>query len=183
MALSGAPLGLSVPVECHGIFPVVRQQRQHRAIYDIWNPDGEWSNYCSAEEDITTCTVLLQRMLDNKWAQSFDAKEEFHEYLNTTDIILSKLALIAKVKPDGSTKHHLIWDFLRSKVNSRIHQGERVILPRVSDFVEGILLDANDTRQPSHNSPIWLFGIDISDAFHRIPFNDSYTVACINGKF
>jgi hypothetical protein len=42
----------------------------------------------------------------------------------------------------------------------------------VSDFVEGILLDANDARQTSHNSPIWLFGIDISDAFRQVPFDN-----------
>jgi hypothetical protein len=124
-------------------------------------------------------------MLDNIWAQSFDAKKELRKYSNSTDIIIRKLALITKVKPDGSTKHHFVWDFLRSKVNSLIHQGERVILPRVSDFVDGILLDANNARQPSHDRPIWLFGIDISDAFHQILLNNSekrFTVACINEK-
>jgi hypothetical protein len=78
-------------------------------------------------------------MVDNNWAQSLDTKEEFHEYLDATQIMLSKLALLSKTKPDGATKRRRIWDFLRSKVNSLIHQGEHVILPRLSDFVEGIL--------------------------------------------
>jgi hypothetical protein len=131
-------------------------------------------------------------MVDNNWAQSFDAKKELREYLDATEIMLSKLALASKTKPDGSAKRRLIWDFLRSEVNSLIHQGERIILPRVSDFVEGILLDTYGSVEV-YNKPqllgdasSWLFGIDISDAFHQTLFDDSeqrFAVAFVDDKF
>jgi hypothetical protein len=60
----GAPLGLTVPVECHGIFPIVEYQIPPHTVNDILTPDGEWSNYRSAEEDLVTCAGLLQHMLD-----------------------------------------------------------------------------------------------------------------------
>jgi hypothetical protein len=110
------------------------------------------------------------------WAQSFNTKEELIKHFNATEIILSKLALPTKTKPDGITKHKLVRDFLRSRVNSLIHQGERVILPRVSDFVEGILLDVHnlgDFSEDTLDILVRLFGIDISDAFHQIPLDSS----------
>jgi hypothetical protein len=60
----GAPLGLTVPVECHGIFPIVEYQIPPHTVNDILTPDGEWSNYRSAEEDLVTCAGLLLHMLD-----------------------------------------------------------------------------------------------------------------------
>jgi hypothetical protein len=189
---SGAPLGLTVPVKRHGIFPTVQRQQPPRAIDGILTPEGEWSYYRSAENDLPICNELLQRMLDNHWARPFDTKEELHEYLDATEIILNKLARVAKTKPDGTTKHRPIWDFLRSHVNSRIHQGERIVLPRVSDFIEGVLLDAYgsvDTYKQPHfqdNTSIWLFGIDISDAFSQVPLNNKekrFAVAFVNDKF
>jgi hypothetical protein len=52
---------------------------EHHSINDILTPEGEWSNYRSADADLTTCNSLLQHMLDNRWAQSFDAEEELYE--------------------------------------------------------------------------------------------------------
>jgi hypothetical protein len=40
---TGAPLGLTVPVECHGICPTV--QRQQPSVNDILTQGGEWTNY------------------------------------------------------------------------------------------------------------------------------------------
>jgi hypothetical protein len=115
---SGAPLGLTVPLTCHGIFPRVEYRRPPHTVSDIFTPDREWSNYRSTEEDIATCAELLQHMLDNKWAQSFDAKRKLLQHLNTANITLSKLSLIAETKPEGATKHRLVWDLLRSRVSS-----------------------------------------------------------------
>ena len=186
---SGAPLGLTVPVTRHGSFPRVEYTKPPHTINDILTPDGEWSNYRSAEEDIRTCAGLLQHMLDNKWAQSFDTKQDLLRHLNATEFTLSKLALIAKTKPDGTTKHRLVWDLLRSRVNSFVHQGERIVFPRVSDLVDGILLNVHSSGElpeATLEAFVWLFGIDISDAFHQIPLNNSekrFAVAFIDNKF
>jgi hypothetical protein len=172
---SGAPLGLTVPVTCHGSFHRVEYTKPPHTINDILTPDGEWSNYRSAEEDIRTCAGLLQHMLDNKWAQSFDTKQDLLRHLNATEFTLSRLALIAKTKPDGTTKHRLVWDLLRSRVNSFVHQGERIVFHSSGELPEATL-----------EAFAWLFGIDISDAFHQIPLNNSekrFAVAFIDNKF
>jgi hypothetical protein len=81
---SVAPLGLTVPVACRGISPRVEYTKPPHIINDILAPEREWSNYRSAEEDIRTCAGLLQHMLDNKWAQSFDAKQDLLRHLIAT---------------------------------------------------------------------------------------------------
>jgi hypothetical protein len=40
---TGAPLGLAVPVEGHGIFPTL--QRQQPSVNDVRKQGGEWTNY------------------------------------------------------------------------------------------------------------------------------------------
>jgi hypothetical protein len=109
---TGAPLGLTVPAKCHGIFPTVQRQQPTHTVNDIQTPEGEWTNYRSAEADLSICGHLFQHMRDNRWAQPFDARQELREYFETADIILNKLALITKTKPDGAIKRRLNWDFL-----------------------------------------------------------------------
>ena len=72
---------------------------------------------------------------------------------------------------------------MRSTVNSAVQQGERVVLPRVTDFVK----DAWDLSQntPGGNQ-LWLFGTDISDAFHQVPLHPDewrFTAAAFQDKF
>jgi hypothetical protein len=95
---TGAPLGLTVPAKCHGIFPTVQRQQPTHTVNDIQTPEGEWTNYRSAEADLSICGHLFQ--------------QELREYFETADIILNKLALITKTKPDGAIKRRLNWDFL-----------------------------------------------------------------------
>jgi hypothetical protein len=57
----------------------------------------------SAEDGLATCDEILQHMLDNRWAQTFNTNEELHDYLSAAEIILNKFALITKTKPDGTT--------------------------------------------------------------------------------
>jgi hypothetical protein len=59
----------------------------------------------------------------------------------------------------------------------------------VSDLVDGILLNVHSSGElpeATLEAFVWLFGIDISDAFHQIPFNNSekrFAVAFIDNKF
>ena len=61
----------------------------------------------------------------------------------------SKVAILVKERPDGSVKSRLIIDLLRSGVNGDVVLPERVILPRLKDYVEGIvdLLEATPEGQ------------------------------------
>ena len=57
-------------------------------------------------------------------------------------------------------------DLRRSDVNSLIHQGQRVVLPRLSDAVD-CCLAIMASAQPGEECEG--FVIDISDAFHCCP--------------
>ena len=106
-------------------------------------------------------------MVDQGWADRASSWPQLLDLAGTPQVTLNKLALISKQKPDGSWKHRLIWDLLRSEVNSFIDQGERIVLPRVLDLVDSV-------RRVSHSSlPVVLLGTDFSDAFHQIPIKDS----------
>ncbi len=47
---------------------------------------------------------------------------------------LTKLALLEKLRTDGTRKYRLIWDMRRSGVNLVIGQNQRIVLPRLSDL-------------------------------------------------
>jgi hypothetical protein len=54
-------------------------------------------------------------------------------------------------------------------VNSRVHQGERIILPRVLDVAQDVLDLIKCIHPGEKNKKKWFFGTDASDAFHQIP--------------
>ena len=53
--------------------------------------------------------------------------------------IIAKIVVILKLRRDGSKKIRIIVDMLRNGVNGMIRLRERIVLPRVSDVVEGTL--------------------------------------------
>ena len=56
----------------------------------------------------------------------------------TADPILNRLALVTKVRRDGTLKHRLVWDLRRSGVNSLVRHGERIVIPRVLDVIQDL---------------------------------------------
>ena len=102
-------------------------------------------------------------------------------YLGVESVVLTKLALITKTKADGSLKHRLIWDLLRSEVNGTISLTERIVLPRLQDAVD----DARHLRRATLQYLEWLV-LDIADAFHNIPMRHSerrFACGFIAGRF
>ena len=79
--------------------------------------------------------------------------------------VLSKLALFTKTRSDGSLKHRLIWDLLRSSVNETVRLPERIVLPRIQDAVD----DAHALLRWAKGSDLEWAVLDIADAFHNIP--------------
>eukprot|EP00969_Alexandrium_andersonii_P097372 4297281-Alexandrium_andersonii.AAC.1 len=64
------------------------------------------------------------------------------------------------MKPDGTWKHRIIWDLRRSRVNSLVRQGERIVLPRLLDVAQ----DALELLEAFGDNVAFL-GTDVSDAF------------------
>ena len=95
-------------------------------------------------------------------------------------MVLNKLALPSKTKSDGSVKHRLVWDFRRG-VNLAVMQGERIVLPRLSDVVADLRELVSTSRDEA-----FLLGTDVSEAFHQVPLHESerrFTVAALSGKY
>jgi hypothetical protein len=71
--------------------------------------------------------------------------------------VASKLVLVRKVKPDGSTKYRLVWDFRRSGVNDTISQGERILVPSLLDDVRS----ARGLANGRSHLRIFFVGVDV----------------------
>jgi hypothetical protein len=84
-------------------------------------------------------------MRDQHWLTDFTSEADLAAVTGSTKSIVNKIGLIGKQRPDGSMKWRLIWDLLRSQVNARAHQGERIVLPRILDFIN----DALDLQRDS----------------------------------
>ena len=81
------------------------------------------------------------------------------------------MALLLKEKPDGSIKSRLLIDLLRSGANGQVVVPERVVLPRLSDFVAGII-DVMEADVGRCHGPVTdmyeICTVDFEDAFHTL---------------
>ena len=87
------------------------------------------------------------------------------------DALVSKVALILKKRPDGSWKRRFIIDLLRSGFNGGAVIPERIVLPRISDFIESIV-DLLEYNSPAENARpglnMELVTLDFKDAFYTL---------------
>ena len=119
-------------------------------------------------------------MVDQDWAEAYSHWDEVTRSLGD-GVVFNKLALLSETKSDGTVKHRLVWDLRRSGVNLAVKQGERVVLPRLSDVVA----DLRELSAPGKEDAFML-GTDVSEAFHQVPLHPSerrYTVASLGGRF
>jgi hypothetical protein len=187
----GAPLGVSRCIPGSEIFPQVVSNfsmdpadpptpvASSQQIADIATDPAGWENYRSAESDPTVCAQLLDKMVISGWATRHDDFSKAQAELKSRDITLDKLGLVTKTRPDGTMKHRLIWDLRRSGVNSVLAQGERIILPKLSDLAQDVVELAGSGRS---GTDVRLLGTDITDAFHLIPLHESerrFTLAAV----
>ena len=188
---NGAPLGILEPIDLAGVFPPVEPTDPVRDPSTLHSELAGWTNYSSAEDEPAVVKGLLDDQEAKGHCRFFTEYGDLLKFLNVENVVLSKLGLITKLKPDGKKKHRLIWDLLRSDVNSTVDLRERIVLPRIQDAVD----DARELRA-SPGDLEWLV-LDISDAFHNIPLRASerryacgrlgdlyilFLVLCMGGK-
>jgi hypothetical protein len=161
---NGAPLGALKPITSRGIFPVdKRETTDPCSLAPGW--DGDWSNYISAEEEPDIVSPMLDTLVADGNAKCYDL-DKGEKPKDFT--VASRLGLVRKVKPDGSIKYRLVWDFRRSGVNETISQGERILLPSLLDVVRS----ARGLADRRSHLQIFFIGVDVSEAFHLIPLNE-----------
>ena len=180
--LSGAPLGVEQAVEPTGVFPPdLVETRDDPDALPFTSPDIRWENYRSADDEVDTSRDILDKMVQNGWSYKYTSLEAAARALGVKGLVLNKLGLITKTKPDGTVKHRLVWDLRRSGVNAITLQGERVVLPRILDLVNSI---AELAGALGPGETISLLGTDIADAFHQVPLDQrewKYTAAALGG--
>ena len=176
----GAPIGILEHIDVANVFPSVIPEDIAYSPYSLYSEFAGWSNYASAEEEPQVVADLLQAQADKGHCKFFDDMPSLCEYLGVESVVLTKLALITKPKADGTLKHRLIWDLLRSEVNGTVTLTERIVLPRIQDAVD----DARHIRNATALPLEWLV-LDIADAFHNIPMRDSerrFACGVVNGR-
>ena len=181
---SGAPLGVVNEITHTGVFPrVLTHTKRPEDLLSTEGSLGGWANYVSAECEPEISGDILRKMVAAGWATRHSTKASLVSELGAPDFVLNKLALISRMRSDGTMKHRLIWDLLRSGVNELIAPGERIILPRLNDLVDDVL-DLQRACAPHEH--VVLFGTDIADAFHQVPLSKAerkFSVVSINGDY
>ena len=175
----GAPLGFTESIPDSGIFPKVAAVNwdQTLADQDRRNFQG-WENHPSASEWETELLKLVGDSLDKGFCSLYNCTQDAFEDLGI-EPVLNKVGVIVKDKitQSGVTrKARIIWDMRESHINSLCSQGERIILPKVTDVVS----DAIDIFRAG-GTPSFV-AVDIRDAFHNIPAgrDRAFTAAAIN---
>ena len=90
-----------------GFFPVIPDHPDRVQTF-LEVDTCRWENYRSVERDPLVCSTMLAKMVSNKLALSFSSTDAFSKHLGFVGIILNKLGLCSKIKPDGTMKHRLV---------------------------------------------------------------------------
>eukprot|EP00969_Alexandrium_andersonii_P038693 1696330-Alexandrium_andersonii.AAC.1 len=72
-------------------------------------------------------------MVTQGWAVRREDLSSLRAQLGARELPVNRLALVSKLGPDNLTKHRVAWGPRRSLVNGLARQGERIVLPRISD--------------------------------------------------
>jgi len=142
----------------------------------------DWTNYQTAEDEPEITRELLEALVSRGRAKAYPTIEAACAALGVPGVAVSRLGLISKSKPRGSTKHRLVWDLRRSLVNTVAHQGQRIVLARLSDAVADTLSLLSEAI-PTDLVLMCVF--DIEDAFHSLTLaacERKYQVACAAGQ-
>ena len=169
------PIGVDHEVPYRGVFPKADLTQAHFDSLQCWEEilaaggPGEVQNYKSFGEAGNLATDELQRLKDEGHIELIgDWRKVTKEFRNA---VATRIAVLIKEKANASTgevvqKVRFIVDMRRSGVNGQVKVYERIVLPRGSDLVDGVL-DLFETR----GNDVELLVIDVSDAFLNLVVN------------
>ena len=130
--LEGVPLGIDAEIGCHGVFPPAENDREGtNEAANLWTRVAEGCYYQSFDEDRDWVIPKLQEMERKGQLTRFASLAEAQKVHG--DVIVNKAASLVKCLDDGTLKHRIIIDLLRSGANWLCWVPERGVLPRVFD--------------------------------------------------
>ena len=142
----GTPAGIHMRIACHGVFPAangpskqVEASRAHSKA-NVEFESAKHVNYRSLYDTVDGEVLSkseIERLLQQGFLEQFDSWQQVLD--QWPDAVASRVACIAKCRADLTFKLRLMLDLLRSGVNGDCHVPEKVILPRLEDYVSSIL--------------------------------------------
>ena len=176
----GAPAGIHMRIACHGVFPAangpskqVEPSRAHSKA-NVEFESAKHVNYRSFYDTVDGEVLSkseIERLLQQGFLEQFDSWQQVLD--QWPDAVASRVACIAKRRADLTFKLRLTLDLLRSGVNGDCHVPEKVILPRLEDYVSSIL-DVFEQALAEGYAPQQVYDmttldtIDFADAFHTL---------------
>eukprot|EP00435_Cladocopium_sp_Y103_P068083 s608_g31.t1 len=178
-AQTGAPLGMGATIPgSNGVFPPVDEELGEGQDAPEFEVQLGLSNYVSMHEDEAAARAELQRLVDRGFAV-YATESDLKTIADKGTV--SRLALITKIKDDGSTKHRVIVDLRRPGGNGRAVVPERIVLPRIQDLVAGIrrLWRHNSHRLGEADFACEVVGADLSDAYYHFGVRPEEIPHCV----
>eukprot|EP00435_Cladocopium_sp_Y103_P073963 s637_g46.t1 len=149
-------------------------------------------NYESVEGQKEEAAIEIDRYIEKGFCKVLPLEDIHKRFPSGT---ASRLALILKQKPDGSTKRRIVIDLRRSQGNARATVEERIIVPRAQDIVsslrvmyarehelreEGTSRSVLRTSKEFERSEIEFFLVDLADAFCHFGIHPDELKHCIS---
>ena len=158
------PLGIDKPIIPCGVFPLA----EPKAAGEEADSLAHGWNYSSYEEHREGAEALLRKEVDAGWLRLYDDEAELEA--EHGPVYYSRIGVIAKMKA-GQQKLRLIHDLRRSGVNKKVTMKERVVLPRISDFIDDVL---TVNEQANEQGAAWeTLILDFSDAFKHLKIDEA----------
>ena len=161
----GAPLGFVNDIPVCGVFPAVEPGSAPFDSASLVATVQGWTNYVSFEDNVDVALDLLHKASNKGFCHLFDNFADLRKFVKADDITLQKLALISKARADGTLKHRLVWDFLRSGTNGHIRLSERLVLPRIQVAAHAAV---KLLQRKLQGAELECLALDFADAFHHI---------------
>ena len=175
---NGAPLGIEVPIQTRGIFPlnVEDNNLDYHGQHELEDAAAQMShgdipNYTSVLDHPEDAKIELDRYRKEGFMVDIDKETVTKEMSHGT---ISKLGLIIKQKPEG-VKRRIILDLRRSGGNKKAKLPEKLVLPRPKDAVS-MIRNVFDQRRPCGADEGYareLVVVDISDAFMSLAVHEA----------
>ena len=111
----GPGLGINRPIKYCGVFPRVPEEEARAEIPTVDDlMDTAIDNYASMHENDEDAKIEVERVVKRKFASRISGRAAQRRFKKRA----SKMAIIVKVKDDGSKKRRLIVDLKRSGKNA-----------------------------------------------------------------
>jgi len=161
-AAGQTPLGITQPLPHCGIFPPAGAAGVSLESVTDLVMSGELPNYESCRQHADKVEEALKADRAKWFLVWSTSKAELEREVGT--LILSRMAALVKTK-NGKTKTRLIHDLRRSLVNRLANLPERIVLPRLLDAIQALLLVLRDGDT---TEDIDLLVLDFEDAFNQM---------------